>query len=200
MGILKQVIQKGWPRQLIDEQDPLGKIIHELQDVVDAHDVVLTGGGDIGDNAAAIAALQAAATTDEGHITTNTTNIATNTSAIAVLVAAGMDSLLLSFDTGESGTVKLYFPKTTTITTVRLFVTKALAATDAGTVTLKNSSGTGMAGGVGTVPLSSVFGTEVLITPTDHNSVAAGDFIELVSAKTTAGGKLLATVFYTITP
>lgn len=60
MGKLKQKIgAAGRPRSFEDKQDIWGPIIHELQDVVDAHDVLLTSGS--GGSAAPTAAAGAQA-------------------------------------------------------------------------------------------------------------------------------------------
>lgn len=100
-----------------------------------------------------------------------------------------------SFETGEAGACKIYFPFKVQIVRIRTIVTKALAATDAGTITGANSTGNST-GGVVTIPLSSVLGTEVTVTPTTNNVVNAGDFYNLTSAKVTAGGKVNGTVEY----
>jgi hypothetical protein len=105
----------------------------------------------------------------------------------------------VSFETNEQGLLKVYMPFACTIVRVRLQVQKALAATDAGTVQLKDAAGTNMTGGLGSLAASSPIGTEATITPTALNTVAAGSFFSMTTAKTTAGGKVVATVEYTMT-
>ena len=102
----------------------------------------------------------------------------------------------MSFETGEQTTTKIYFPKAVTINKIRSIVIKALAATDAGTITCGNSVGAST-GGVVTVALSSALNTENSATPTTNNAVAVDSYYYLTSAKTTAGGKVLVTLEYT---
>lgn len=104
----------------------------------------------------------------------------------------------LSFETGEVGQHKLYFPQAATITKVRSQVVKALADTDAGTITGGNSAGAS-SGGVITHAASAAFGDAQTATPTTNNTVAANSYYYLTTAKTTAGGKALVSVEYTIT-
>jgi hypothetical protein len=105
----------------------------------------------------------------------------------------------LSFETGEQGTFKFYFQKAVLINAIKLEVTKALAATDAGTVLAKDSSGNNLAAAA-SFPASTVLNTEATITPTANNTVAAGGFITLTTAKTTAGGKVRATIQFQANP
>lgn len=103
----------------------------------------------------------------------------------------------MSFETGEQNTVKLYFPFAVTITKVRATVSKALAATDAGTITGANSTGNST-GGVVTVPASSAIGFEATAAvPTTNIVVPANDFYSFTSAKPTAGGKVHLQIEYT---
>ena len=102
----------------------------------------------------------------------------------------------MSFETGEQTTTKIYFPKAVTINRIRSTVIKALAATDAGTITCGNSIGAS-AGGVVTVALSAALNTENSAIPTTNNIVAADSYYYLTSAKTTVGGKVLVTLEYT---
>lgn len=101
----------------------------------------------------------------------------------------------VSFETGETGAIRIYFPMPVQITNIRSIVTKALAATDAGTVTGANSVGNS-ATGVITIPLSSVLGTELNVVPTTNNTVAAGSYYQLTPAKVTAGGKAQVAIEY----
>ena len=102
----------------------------------------------------------------------------------------------MSFETGEQTTTGICFPKAVTINEIRSIVMKALAATDAGTITGRNFVGIS-AGGVLTIPLSATLNTENTTTPTTNNTVVADSYYYLTSAKTTAGGKVLVTLEYT---
>lgn len=96
----------------------------------------------------------------------------------------------MSFETGEQTTHKVYFPAKAKILRMRTHVTKALAASDAGTITMNNSASAAMASGQVSLPLSTLINNNASCVPTTNNTVTADDYIELVSAKTTAGGKV----------
>ena len=102
----------------------------------------------------------------------------------------------MSFETGEQTTTKIYFPKAVTINKIRSIVMKALAATDAGTITGRNFVGIS-AGGVLTIPLSAALNTENSTILTNNNTVAVDSYYSLTSSKATAGGKVLVTLEYT---
>lgn len=104
----------------------------------------------------------------------------------------------MSFETGEEGQYKFYFPNAITINKIRSQVVKALAATDAGTITCGNSVGAST-GGVVTHAASAAIGDAQTATPTTNNTVAADSYYYFTSAKTTAGGKVKVSVEYTIT-
>lgn len=134
-----------------------------------------------------VTAVEAAQTTDETHITQ--------------IQGSFHDLVPISFETGETGIIKVFFHKKVTINKVRFFTTRALADTDAGTITLKNSAGSAMANGALSIPASSAWGYEpTAVSPTTNNVVTADSFIEVVTAKTTAGGLGFCTIEYTITP
>jgi hypothetical protein len=101
----------------------------------------------------------------------------------------------MSFETGEQTATKIYFPFAVTINKIRGIVMKAIAATDNGTITGANASGAST-GGVITCTASDALNTEYSATPTTNNTVAAGSYYKLTSAKTTAGGKVLVTLEY----
>ena len=75
---------------------------------------------------------------------------------------------------------------------VYAIATKAIAATDAGTVVLKDNAGTTM---TVTTPISfaasDAFGTAYTSAVTASNTFVAGDILTILTAKTTAGGKVL---------
>ena len=105
----------------------------------------------------------------------------------------------VSFDTGEQTTHKVYFTNAVTILGYRVFVTKALAITDAGTITFRNAAGTNMTtNNPASLAASSAVGTEVngSLGFTANNTIAGGTHMELVVAKTTAGGKARVMIEY----
>ncbi|WP_091251746.1 hypothetical protein [Arthrobacter sp. ok909] len=104
-----------------------------------------------------------------------------------------MTSASCSFESGEQAAVKVYFPFPVRITKIRGIVTKAIAATDVGTITGANATGAST-GGVITAAISDALNTEYSVTPTTNNTVAAGSYYKLTSAKTTAGGKVHVTI------
>jgi hypothetical protein len=112
----------------------------------------------------------------------------------------GYRTAILSFETGQQNTARLYFNDRVRITRIRGEVIKALAATDAGTITPKNSAGVTMTGGVLTFPLSSALNTRQTSVPTANTLVAAGDFCDLTAAKTTAGGEVQVYVEWELSP
>lgn len=104
----------------------------------------------------------------------------------------------LSFETGEQTITKIYFNNKVTVNKIRSIVMKALAATDAGTITAASSGGA-MASGVITHAAGEALNTEQSVSPTTNNVIAINSYIQLTSAKTTVGGTVLVTVEYTIT-
>jgi hypothetical protein len=103
----------------------------------------------------------------------------------------------MSFETGELGAVKVNFPFAVRITGIASEVTKALAATNAGTITGANATGAS-ANGVVTHAASAAIGTagDGPVAPTTNSTVNAGSFYQLTSAKAAAGGKTLVTLEY----
>jgi len=97
----------------------------------------------------------------------------------------------LSFEAGETTTLKVYCPQACQVTALNGQVTKALAATDAGTVALVDAGGTTQS--TLTLPASSALTTEGNANPTPF-SVAAGSFYRLTWQKATAGGKCVVQV------
>jgi hypothetical protein len=102
-----------------------------------------------------------------------------------------VDLIPVSFEAGETTTYTVLCPVKTTILGFYASVTKALAATDAGTITLIDAAGNTKA--TITMPLSSTLTTESTQNPTAFE-IAAGSFYRVTWAKTTAGGKCLVTV------
>lgn len=95
----------------------------------------------------------------------------------------------VSFESGEQGTIYVDFPYACTILSYQFCCTKALSATDDGTIQFANNGGVNMTGGLATIPLSTSFGTRVGATITANGAVAQNDDIRITTAKTTPGGK-----------
>ena len=127
-----------------------------------------------------------------------TTRRIVSVSDIESSLSKGIVTIPLSFETDEQTATKIYFPFGVTINKIRSIVVKALAATDDGTVTGANSTGDS-ANGVVTVAASAALNIEDTAYPTTNNTVAAGSYYKLTSAKSTAGGKVIATLEYTRT-
>jgi hypothetical protein len=105
----------------------------------------------------------------------------------------GIVTVPCSFETDEQSAVKVFFPFPVRITKIRGIVTKAVAATDTGTITGANATGASTAGVI-TAAISAALNVEYSVTPTSNNTVAANSYYKLTSAKTTAGGKVLVTL------
>src|SRR5262245_26007987 len=118
----------------------------------------------------------------------------------AHVVDGGYRTVKMSFASGQQNTARLYFNGRVRVLRIRGDVTAALAATDAGTVTPKNSAGATMTGGVLTFAASAPLNNRQTAVPTANNVVAAGDFMELVAAKTTAGGEVQVYVEFQLFP
>lgn len=106
---------------------------------------------------------------------------------------SGITTVPMSFETNEQAAIKVYFPFKVTIGKIRGIVTKAIAATDNGTITGANSTGDS-ASGVITATASDVINTEYSVGPTTNNVVLADGYYKLTAAKSTAGGKVLVTL------
>ena len=102
----------------------------------------------------------------------------------------------MSFETSSQGAVKVRFPFAANITALRGQVTKAVAASNAGTVTPSNSSGN-ITGGTLTFAASAAVGNEQTATTLTTNKTIAKDTdLTLTPAKSTAGGVVQVTVQY----
>ena len=105
------------------------------------------------------------------------------------VISKGIVALEVSFESGEQTTHKIYFPHAVVITEARAQVTKALAATNSGTITLKNNAGTAMANGVITFSASAPLSTLGFCKPTSNQGIASTNYLQITVAKTTAGGR-----------
>lgn len=96
----------------------------------------------------------------------------------------------VSFETNEKGDMKLYLPSKCKLYRVRGVVQKAIAASDNGTVTIKNSAGSTIATITATAAdaINTAYDTGVITSA--NNAINEDSFITLTVAKTTAGGKV----------
>jgi hypothetical protein len=117
---------------------------------------------------------------------------------LAAANTKGITQMPMSFETGEQAAAKVYFPFKVTINTILGTVTKAIAASDNGTITGANTDGAS-AGGVITAVASDALNVEYSVTPTTNNVVLANGFYKLTALKSTAGGKVLCTLHWTRT-
>lgn len=103
----------------------------------------------------------------------------------------------ISFETGEQADNGIVVEFNGRILEIQSEVTKAIAATDAGTCTPAigvNEVYTNVTGGLLTFPLSTALNTRIEAIPTAANVFKKGNRIKFPTAKTTAGGKALLTV------
>ena len=110
----------------------------------------------------------------------------------------GVTTVPMSFEANEQTTTKIYFPMKVTINKIRGIVMKVIAGTDNGTVTCGNLTGASDSG-VLTVIKSAALNTEYSASPTTNNVVLGDGYYYLTSAKSTAGGKVLVSLEWTIT-
>jgi len=107
----------------------------------------------------------------------------------------GMERIELSFETDEQVTLNLYVPFSIRIFQIRGRTTKAIAATDDGTVTAKDYNGNTM--GTLTASASTVINTDLTAQAINtNNKIPKDQFYSLVSAKSTVGGKVMVSVEY----
>ena len=111
---------------------------------------------------------------------------------LTIEAASELINIAVSFETGEVGAIKIKMPYAGTFKDVYAIATKALAATDAGTVIFKNNAGTTM---TVTTPISfaasDAYGTAYTSAITANNTFIKGDIIIIQTAKATVGGKAL---------
>lgn len=103
-------------------------------------------------------------------------------------------NFVASFDAGEQGAITFQFPYPVRITKLDAIVTKALAITDAGTITVRNNLNVVM--GTLTFAAASVIGTRLSVVPIANNIIKQNEDITVAPAKTTAGGKVMLTIHY----
>lgn len=104
----------------------------------------------------------------------------------------------VSFESGEQTTYSIPIPFDCTINAIYYTVTKVIAGTDNGTVAIAISGGSTTPSSI-TLTASTALGTTANTNITSNNAVSAGEYLQLTTSKTTAGGKLLLTIEYTRT-
>jgi hypothetical protein len=97
----------------------------------------------------------------------------------------------VSFETGEVGIFPIKTDFGGTVVSMYAYATKAIAATDNGTIVLKNNAGTTMTDGTITYVASDARGTSYTVTPSANNTFAVEQTLTVTTAKATAGGKVL---------
>lgn len=107
----------------------------------------------------------------------------------------GIVPVPMSFETGELGAYRVYFPFKVQITAIKSGIVKAMADTDNGTITGANATGAST-GGVITHDAEDAIGVREVATPTTNVTVEADSYYQLTSAKVTAGGKAIVTLEY----
>lgn len=120
------------------------------------------------------------------------------TSDIPSVLLEEVRDVVMSFETSEQMTMKVYFPYKVTVNKIRGIVTLAVAGTDNGTITCGNATGAST-DGVITATASDALATEYAVTPSDNNVVAADSYYYLTAAKSTAGGRVLVSLEVTRT-
>jgi len=127
-----------------------------------------------------------------------TTMIANNnvtTDKLSTILQTELLVVPVSFEANEQGPYKIRMPYPGTIIEIYTSAIKPIAATDSGTIILKDGSGTTM---TVTTPIvfapSDIFGTVYASAVTANNSFAVFETITINTAKTTAGGKVLVTL------
>lgn len=98
----------------------------------------------------------------------------------------------VSFETDEIGSINIFFPYACQINEVVACVTKTIASTDNGLISLLNSSGDRMENATD-VPISAdaTVGEVFAFVPTTNNIVAAGDYFTVETTKATKGGRVI---------
>lgn len=94
-----------------------------------------------------------------------------------------------SFETGELGATKIKLPFGGTLDNIYGFATKAIEATNNGTITVKNHAGLTLA--TITATAGDIRTTEYNNTPASNNVFAIEQYITVETSKANAGGKVL---------
>jgi hypothetical protein len=97
----------------------------------------------------------------------------------------------VSFETGEQSNNSIYIPFDYVLVEGAYCITKAIAGTDPATITIKTN---GTSRGVTTISASTAIDTESKLTISNTTGNVGGYYAQIVTAKTTAGGKALVTL------
>jgi hypothetical protein len=97
----------------------------------------------------------------------------------------------VSFETGEQSNNSIYIPFDYVLVEGAYCITKAIAGTDPATITIKTN---GTSRGVTTILAGQIIDTENKLTISNTTGNVAGYYAQIVTAKTTAGGKALVTL------
>lgn len=157
MGKLVQKISGLTKRKQWDTAHPFGHVIHEIADLVDAHDLTISGGGDIGTNATNIATLQ--------------TEVETATTGLLDRVTA-----LETADTADDTAVSTLQTEVETATTGLLDRTTALE-------TAKTTDEANIA--TNTTNITQIQGSGVVAVPVSFAAGSVGDYTVYFPAKVT---------------
>ena len=122
-----------------------------------------------------------------------------NSGTLDISAIPELITIPISFENGEQCNNRFKMPFAGTVVEAYAVCTKAIAGTDAATITLKNNSGTTMGTGTITFAASDPLETAYTVTPSSNNTFVAGDVLYATGAKTTAGGKALLTIKVTRT-
>lgn len=102
-----------------------------------------------------------------------------------------------SFEATEVGDLDMTLTFDAVLTSAVIRVTRTLANTDAGTITLSNGPNP-ITGGAQVIPLSTAFGTEYTLTLSGADATfQVGDVFRINTAKTTAGGRVQVVTYFT---
>ncbi len=148
-------------------------------------------------------ALSGDATLNAGVITIANNAVTSGKINTGAVTLTKLDSTLIvenniiphSFEANEVGEIFIKMNYACSITDIYVTVSKVLAGTDVGTVTLKDGSGTNMT--VTTpisIPASSIVGYSTSSAITANNSFTASQILKITTAKTTAGGRCIITL------
>jgi len=124
--------------------------------------------------------------------TSNITDANVTVAKVSADLKAEIITVQVSFESGEQAVYGIRMSYAGSITNVYCKATKAIAATDTGTITFKNNAGTTM---TVTTPIvfaiSDPINTAYSSAVTANNTFIDGDIITITPAKVTAGGKVL---------
>lgn len=101
----------------------------------------------------------------------------------------------VSFETGEQCNNRWVAPYDGQVDEIHWYVVKAIAGTDNGSIDPQDAGGSTMGGSAITIPLSSALNTGgSVVSIASNNTFSKGDVLKFITAKTTAGGKVLLTI------